>query len=70
MNATPDIRLTPVDESIFNAINAGKFASRELYRLRLWSRRMMLFLQAKVQVDYMFLKNTLFHQGIERTKLP
>ncbi|MEI6737444.1 MAG: SNF2-related protein [Pseudomonadota bacterium] len=42
MNATPDIRLTPVDESIFNAINAGKFASRELYRLRLWAEHAQL----------------------------
>jgi SNF2 family DNA or RNA helicase len=42
MNATPDIRLTPVDESIFNAINAGKFASRELYRLRLWAEHARL----------------------------
>lgn len=37
MNSTPDIRLTPVDESIFKTISAGKFASRELYRLRLWA---------------------------------
>ncbi len=37
MNATPDIRLTPVDESLFKTIGAGKFASRETYRLRLWA---------------------------------
>jgi len=37
MNSTPDIRLTPVDESIFKTIHAGKFASREMYRLRLWA---------------------------------
>jgi SNF2 family DNA or RNA helicase len=37
MNATPDIRLTPVDESIFKTISAGKFAGRETYRLRLWA---------------------------------
>lgn len=37
MNSTLDIRLTPVDESIFKTISAGKFASRELYRLRLWA---------------------------------
>ncbi len=37
MNPTPDIRLTPVDESIFKTISAGKFASREVYRLRLWA---------------------------------
>jgi SNF2 family DNA or RNA helicase len=37
MNSTPDIRLTPVDESIFKTISAGKFANRELYRLRLWA---------------------------------
>jgi SNF2 family DNA or RNA helicase len=37
MNSTPDIQLTPVDESIFKTISAGKFASRELYRLRLWA---------------------------------
>ncbi|MEW6400667.1 MAG: SNF2-related protein [Chloroflexota bacterium] len=37
MNSTPDIRLTPVDESIFKTISAGKFASREVYRLRLWA---------------------------------
>ncbi|MEW5939620.1 MAG: SNF2-related protein, partial [Chloroflexota bacterium] len=29
--------LTPIDESIFKTISAGKFASRELYRLRLWA---------------------------------
>ncbi len=38
----PDLRLSPVDESIFNAINAGKFASRELYRLRLWAEHAQL----------------------------
>lgn len=38
----PDLRLLPVDESIFNAINAGKFASRELYRLRLWAEHAQL----------------------------
>lgn len=37
MNSTPDIRLAPVDESIFRTISAGKFASREVYRLRLWA---------------------------------
>ena len=37
MNSTPDIRLTPVDESIFKTISAGKFASRDVYRLRLWA---------------------------------
>ncbi len=37
MNSTPDIQLTPIDESIFKTISAGKFASRELYRLRLWA---------------------------------
>ncbi len=37
MNSTPDIQLTPVDESIFRTISAGKFASREVYRLRLWA---------------------------------
>ena len=37
MNSVPDIRLTPVDESIFKTISAGKFASREVYRLRLWA---------------------------------
>ncbi len=37
MSSTPDIRLTPVDESIFKTISAGKFASRETYRLRLWA---------------------------------
>lgn len=37
MNSTPDIRLTPIDESIFKTISAGKFASREVYRLRLWA---------------------------------
>jgi len=37
MSSTPDIRLTPVDESIFKTISAGKFASREVYRLRLWA---------------------------------
>jgi SNF2 family DNA or RNA helicase len=37
MNSTPDVQLTPVDESIFKAIGAGKFASRETYRLRLWA---------------------------------
>jgi SNF2 family DNA or RNA helicase len=42
MNATPDIRLTPVDESIFAALNAGKHASRELYRLRLWAEHAQL----------------------------
>lgn len=44
MNKTlpPDLRLSPVDESIFNAINAGKFASRELYRLRLWAEHAQL----------------------------
>ncbi len=42
MNATPDLRLSPVDESIFAAINAGKFASRELYRLRLWAEHAQL----------------------------
>jgi SNF2 family DNA or RNA helicase len=38
----PDLRLSPVDESIFAAINAGKFASRELYRLRLWAEHAQL----------------------------
>jgi SNF2 family DNA or RNA helicase len=38
----PDVRLSPVDESIFAAINAGKFASRELYRLRLWAEHAQL----------------------------
>jgi SNF2 family DNA or RNA helicase len=42
MNATPDIRLTPVDESIFAALNAGKHGSRELYRLRLWAEHAQL----------------------------
>ena len=42
MNTTPDVRLSPVDESIFAAINAGKFASRELYRLRLWAEHAQL----------------------------
>ncbi|MEW5938852.1 MAG: SNF2-related protein [Chloroflexota bacterium] len=37
MNSTPDIRLTPVDESVFNAVHAGKVVSREMYRLRLWA---------------------------------
>ena len=37
MNTTPDLRLTPVDESVFQTISAGKFASREMYRLRLWA---------------------------------
>lgn len=37
MDSTPDIQLTPVDESVFKTISAGKFASRELYRLRLWA---------------------------------
>jgi SNF2 family DNA or RNA helicase len=37
MSSIPDIRLTPVDESIFKTISAGKFASRELYHLRLWA---------------------------------
>lgn len=37
MEPTPDIQLTPIDESIFKTISAGKFASRELYRLRLWA---------------------------------
>lgn len=37
MNSTPDVRLAPVDESIFRTISAGKFASREVYRLRLWA---------------------------------
>ena len=37
MNPAPDIRLAPVDESIFKTIGAAKFASRELYRLRLWA---------------------------------
>ena len=37
MNSTPDIRLTPIDESILKTIGAGKFASREVYRLRLWA---------------------------------
>jgi hypothetical protein len=31
MHDAPDIRLTPVDESIFKAINAGKFASPDTY---------------------------------------
>lgn len=30
-----EVRLTSVDESVFTAISAGQFASRELYRLRL-----------------------------------
>jgi len=30
-----DVQLTPVDATLFKAISAGKFASRELYRLRL-----------------------------------
>ncbi len=38
----PDLRLSPVDESIFSAINTGKFASRELYRLRLWAEHAQL----------------------------
>ena len=38
----PDVRLSPVDESIFAAINTGKFASRELYRLRLWAEHAQL----------------------------
>ena len=38
----PDVRLTPVDESVFKAINAGKFASRELYHLRLWAESAQL----------------------------
>jgi SNF2 family DNA or RNA helicase len=38
----PDLRLSPVDESIFAAINAGKFASYELYRLRLWAEHAQL----------------------------
>jgi SNF2 family DNA or RNA helicase len=42
MNSTPDIRLTPVDESIFKTISAGKFASREVYRLRLWAEHARL----------------------------
>jgi hypothetical protein len=42
MNSTPDIRLTPVDESIFKTISAGKFASREVYRLRLWAEHAQL----------------------------
>jgi len=33
----PDVRLTPLDESIFKMINAGNFANRELYHLRLWA---------------------------------
>ncbi len=37
MSSIPDIRLTPVDESIFKTISTGKFASREMYRLRLWA---------------------------------
>jgi SNF2 family DNA or RNA helicase len=37
MNSTPDIRLAPFDESIFRTISTGKFASREVYRLRLWA---------------------------------
>jgi len=37
MNSAPDIQLTPIDESIFKTISAGKFASREVYRLRLWA---------------------------------
>jgi SNF2 family DNA or RNA helicase len=31
----PDVQLTPVDAALFKAVSAGKFASRELYRLRL-----------------------------------
>lgn len=44
MNKTPipDLRLSPVDESIFAALNAGKHASRELYRLRLWAEHAQL----------------------------
>ncbi len=42
MNSTPDIQLTPVDESIFKTISAGKFASREVYRLRLWAEHARL----------------------------
>jgi SNF2 family DNA or RNA helicase len=38
----PDVRLTPVDESVFKTINAGKFASRELYHLRLWAESAQL----------------------------
>lgn len=30
-----DVQLTPVDAALFKAVSAGKFASRELYRLRL-----------------------------------
>lgn len=37
MDSIPDIQLTPVDESIFKTISMGEFASRELYRLRLWA---------------------------------
>jgi SNF2 family DNA or RNA helicase len=37
MNSIPDVRLSPVDQSIFSTINAGKFSSREMYRLRLWA---------------------------------
>jgi len=37
MNSAPDIQLTPIDESIFKTISEGKFASREVYRLRLWA---------------------------------
>ena len=37
MNSMPDIQLTFIDESIFKTISAGKFASREMYRLRLWA---------------------------------
>jgi len=39
---SPDLRLSPVDESIFAAINAGKHSSRELYRLRLWAEHAQL----------------------------
>jgi len=38
----PDVRLTPVDESVFKTIHAGKFASRELYHLRLWAESAQL----------------------------
>jgi SNF2 family DNA or RNA helicase len=37
VNSIPDIHLTPVDESVFKTIHAGKFASREMYRLRMWA---------------------------------
>lgn len=37
MSSIPDILLTSVDESIFKTISTGKFASREMYRLRLWA---------------------------------